>query len=151
MTREEAIAVLEAIRQYIVAHYLFTLTEEDNEAIDMAISALSAEPIERISDSTIKVEYKGYEDIGRIILTDEDIFCKIFYEDTKQKYEDDDNYDALIPDKYMTEPSDLISRAEAVKEATNYKCGECGYEPVFQHIEELHYCPNCGARMENEK
>ena len=104
MTREEAIRTLKIYG----AHF----PPEKIEALDMAISALSAEPIERISDSTIKVEYKGYEDIGRIILTDEDIFCKIFYEDTKQKYEDDDNYDALIPDKYMTEPSDLISREE---------------------------------------
>ena len=41
MTREEAISVLEAIRQL---HYLFTFTEEDNEAIEMAISALQDRP-----------------------------------------------------------------------------------------------------------
>ena len=71
MTREEAIAVLEAIRQYIIAHYLFTLTEEDNEAIDMAISALSI-PI---------MEYP--------------------------------QVDGITP-HLIDEPSDLISRAEAI-------------------------------------
>ena len=37
--------------------------------------------------------------------------------------------------------------SDAVHIATNYKCNKCGYDPVFEHIEELHYCPNCGARM----
>ena len=115
MTREEAIYRLKNMAWL----YGSAEREQNIEAIDMAISALSAEPIERIGDSTIKVEYKGYEDIGRIILTGEDIFCKIFYEDAKQKYEDDDNYDALIPDEYMTEPSDLISREEAMNTVWN--------------------------------
>ena len=124
--------------------------EEVTEAIDTAISALSvidqtkwerdtalatleehgiglgekAKPIERISDNTIVVKYADYEDIGRIILTDGDIFCKMFYEDNTE--DTDDDYINDIPSEYLTEPSatnheneqncgDLISRADAIK------------------------------------
>ena len=39
--------------------------------------------------------------------------------------------------------------SDTVQVATNYKCNKCGYDPVFEHIEELRYCPNCGAKMED--
>lgn len=97
MTREEAI-------QCIRHELLINVNRKDltgqavGEALDMAIEALSTEPIERISDNTIVVKYADYEDIGRIILTNGDIFCKMLYEDATQN--DDSDYDSLVPDEY---------------------------------------------------
>lgn len=32
----------------------------------------------------------------------------------------------------------------------NMKCSECGYVIAEEDIVEFHYCPNCGAKMEEE-
>lgn len=86
--------------------------QDDAKVADIinALPSADAEPIERISDNTIVVKYADYEDIGRIILTNGDIFCKMFYEDARQN--DDSDYINDIPDEYMTEPSDLMSHEE---------------------------------------
>lgn len=96
-------------------------------------TALSAEPIERISENTIVVKYADYEDIGRIILTNGDIFCKMFYEDARQN--DDSDYDSLVPDEYKTEPSDLISRADAESDDIIIK-GAKGIQDGLYHIKD---------------
>ena len=108
MTREEAIQMLNLYEVNDVGDgeldtWYKGIDIDMREAIDMAIEALSAEPIERISDNTIVVKYADYEDIGRIILTNGDIFCKMFYEEPEQ--DDDSDYDSLVPDEYKTEPS----------------------------------------------
>ena len=121
MTREEAIAVLEAIRQYIIAHYLCTLTEEDNEAIDMAISALSViEQTKWERDTALATleehgiglgevatensctEPKGCHNCGTP--TDKCFYCI--------------EEDRMWTPK-QTEPSDLISREEAMNTVWN--------------------------------
>ena len=58
--------------------------------------------------------------------------------------------ECLSADRPMGEwiPYKFKIYSDTVHIATNYKCNKCGYDPVFEHIEELHYCPNCGARME---
>ena len=35
---------------------------------------------------------------------------------------------------------------------TSYKCSVCGHEPYHgKHIEQLHFCSNCGAQMRNKQ
>ena len=43
--------------------------------------------------------------------------------------------------KWIYEPKDAIEMMH-----TKPKCSECGYESA----DGLHYCPNCGAKMEDE-
>ena len=125
MTREEAIerfnGIINAMSISIAQSKFYPSKAELDELCDIAISALQAEPIERISNDTIVVKYADYEDIGRIILTNGDIFCKMFYEDATQN--DDSDYDSLVPDEYKTEPSDLISRADALEQMAQAECG----------------------------
>lgn len=105
MTREEAIqrfnGIINAMSISIAQSKFYPSKAELDELCDMAIESLSAEPIERISDNTIVVKYADYENIGRIILTNGDIFCKMFYEDARQN--DDSDYDSLVPDEYKTD------------------------------------------------
>lgn len=120
--------------------------DKDFSYFEDALNALpSAEPIERISNNTIVVKYADYEDIGRIILTNGDIFCKMFYEDARQN--DDSDYDSLVPDEYKTEPSDLISREKAIEsmELESAKEGAYGYIDIKSAVETLEELPSADA------
>ena len=166
MTKEEATERLNSIKG------VFCVDTE--EAIDMAISALSAEE----ADGCLGCEYEG--------LSEFDEPCT----DCKNNYLNKWN-----PKK--TEPSDLISRAELLEQIDEWRCSElvsldindarfliqnapsvsadrpsgkwiptpdgntvcacsvCGGEEVVPTCMGeptiWNYCPNCGARMENTK
>lgn len=105
MTKEEAIGILNETQ---VVYFAPNGKKKVQEALDMAIEALSAEPIKVITDDTIEVRYTDFENIKRIILTNGDIFCKMFYEDARQ--DDDSDYDSLVPDEYKTETSECDVR-----------------------------------------
>ena len=146
MTREEAIAVLEAIRQYIIAHYLFTLTEEDNEAIDMAISALSAEPKAIANNCDLISRADAIEAVRKELVCD-------------GRHETHDKTCRFIADVLLS----ALPSAERVgvwipKEDYGgfdyYQCSNCKEDFYFEaepSKNEYHYCPNCGARMKGDE
>ena len=80
-------------------------------------------PIKVRKDGTLFVTVLDAEKVKKVFVNDLQGFCNTFCEEPKQ--DDDSDYDSLVPDEYKTEPSDLISRAEAVK-TIHKKCDEEG-------------------------
>ena len=138
MTREEAIAVLEAIRQFTMKHYPWST--EDEDAIDMAISALcdSSEKMPNISDEPSDLISRA-EAIKAI---------------RKAEYVVADELEDLL--NGLRSVSDERVGEWRCKDSADmsvfwYECSECGFAPAYKGtISRYHYCPNCGARMEGK-
>lgn len=69
-------------------------------------------------DGTLFVTVLDAEKVKKVFVNDLQGFYNTFCEESKQ--DDDSDYDSLVPDEYKTEPSDLISRADAVKATQKY-------------------------------
>ena len=84
-------------------------------------------------DGSLFVNVLDAEKVKKVIVTDMDLFYKAFCEETKQK--DDSEYINDIPLEALTEPSDLISRADAIDKLLSFKesraKGVCGYDIGF--------------------
>ena len=65
-----------------------------------------------LKDGTLFVTVLDAEKVKKVFVNDLQGFYNTFCEEPKQ--DDDSDYDSLVPDEYKTEPSDLISRADAI-------------------------------------
>ena len=111
MTKEEAIKELcdwldQMIQSGVPSH------SAKRKALAYAISALSIKPISVRNDGTLFINVLDAEKVHSVVVTDYGFFYKKFCEEVKQ--EDDSDYINDIPSEYLTEPSDLISRADAI-------------------------------------
>ena len=127
MTREEAIQYLEGMRIDRFKGYdsFGEFIKERNEAIDMAISALQTEPSDLISRADI---------LGYIDRLDTCGLGKGKALEYIRKY----------VEKAECVSAERVGEWTARKTSLEFVCSNCG-EACWR---DFHYCPNCGARME---
>ena len=128
MTREEAIAILDGFKH----NPLFN--EQHFEALDMAISALSAEG-DLISRQAVLDELEKWDW--------QELYLPIHF---KQ----------ILDDVPSAENKGEWIAQDIHNCHTDFKCSKCGYIHSFMHLygkptADYTYCPNCGADMREPK
>lgn len=149
MTREEAIDCLEGLKIYLKTEHI------DQEAVDMAIEALSAEAeptTEEVRGALMRLSMCAREDC---------VICK---------YKDKCNFDFQYEEstKNMNTILDSFMRSKCaepkhgtwtvtetydceVGEIPHLICSECKSEPIAWSSKRFfNYCPNCGAKMDKK-
>ena len=146
MTREEAIQVIRV--------EIEPLSYRQAEALDMAISALSAETdnISRAAATdAIKAEAKEWDTYFRVSEDDEEYGHYIGYlhglNRGKSIIKELPSVSAERVGEWQVNAWELNLKAMPPSKATAWRCSECRYRTEITHT----YCPNCGARMENTK
>lgn len=84
----------------------------------------------------VKVSKPEFEKIGRIILEDGSVFCKVFYQDAEPERK---TGHWIKNEKQFPICNDY-----------RYECSECGFSDIHNETVEVPYCWNCGAKMEGE-
>lgn len=133
MTREEAISVLKVLASFQgVMEYLEQHSVSVQDACNMAIQALSQEPIDAISREAV-IEWLKAKDIIKLSSQEE----------TARK-----ELKALPPVTPQQKYGKWITHRgyNADGFGIEYSCSKCN-----EWVEEKsRYCPNCGAKMESE-
>lgn len=137
MTRDEAMATLEAIKQFGMGKWMFD--KEEIKAFDMAIESLSAEPTDLISkEDAIAIAYRQC-----------DGFITIEQGELLEGFEEE-----IRAFPSADRPSgEWICKDSADMSVYWFECSECGELPPrdnFNHEYKSNYCPNCGAEMRGE-
>ena len=130
MEREEAIGYL--LGEYVVVHEGNEYEKELNEALDMAIEALSKPNYESDNEVRLAVTDRNKD---KVVLWD--AFGEVEY------------YPTVQADRPHGE---WILECDAEGEDDNlYRCSECGCNYGCQEYDIPNFCPNCGADMRKEK
>lgn len=95
MTREEALEVFSAVKERS-EHFkecgcrfpLWTITERDEEAIDIAIEALDERKVELFDDGTLVVNVKEGAKVSRVLIDGDDHFGGLYYADYGEREEE---------------------------------------------------------------
>jgi DNA-directed RNA polymerase subunit RPC12/RpoP len=148
MTNEDAIEVLKN------GYMMEIMSDEAQEAIDVAIKALSAEPCEDCISRAEAIDALGYDisiesdeglDAYKTVI--KEMLCKI-YDVQKENIE-------KLPSIQSKPKTGHWIEKDGFDGDTYYDCSECGES--WTTIEGtpwnngMNYCPNCGARMSESK
>ena len=153
MTREEAIRRMECCRNFLVNNYS-DMGEPNVTAFNMAIKALEIEPCEDAISRQATIEafqmFRGYEAnrtnaewVDRI----ETIVKKL---PPVNPQEPCDKCEVGNPCLYCKHEFESKT-GHWIWCVGSHKCSNCEEYTCFSHKELLRYCPNCGAKMEDEE
>lgn len=158
MTREEAIKVLNGIRHL---NYRNFWDEECDEAIDIAIKALSEDKTDRMTReeaiADIKNNIKPVVGGKSLDMAIEALSPRRRKDATEEDYAYCDDCEAV--EMCMWYPYDgcifkIQSRPKGewkcMADCGVTECDQCGWN-VEEYVGDYNYCPNCGADMRGEK
>lgn len=157
MTREEAIALLKALKNGLHETgkdfpYRDEVIPPSKEALDMAIKELEQDPTTK---NDLVVDWESYKDVDGNSLDDLilDVIQRNFDCGNTYGYKVADEIIGLLPSVTPQEPRKGQWCPQNDDYFDWYECSECGYgsEGEMQYSSEFdvrtNFCPNCGADM----
>ena len=150
MTREEAISCIKQIKFRGYLRGANPFYEQDTEALEMAIQALSQESITTTNnDEPIFINYP--------IITCDDAVSREAVLDTLDRMDKTldvdrtvENYKDLLKESYQVLPPVTQKSGKWDSSCTCSVCGKWRILESEKNSGKYKFCPNCGAKMESE-